>query len=470
MIKKNLRVAQGWLALVVAIAPFAAVAADSLPKSPRPAYPHFLDKYPYLADSTRYGDFLDSARYFRIGSSSSLTLGGELRYRADSTINPAFGLKGVQHDNYLQQRLQVNADLRLFDDALRAFVQLENTESWNKAVFSPYDESSNEVHQAFFDVKLPVVGEGSQLIARIGRQELSYGNQTMIATRAIPNVRQTFDGALLKYSNAAGYKLDVFAVKPVANVREQSFNDSSAGAGEFYGVYATLPLGRAVKDDVYAYSRQRDTATLDGFTGEEDRHTVGNRLYGNLAEIDFTWDVMYQFGQLGDADIRAWATSATVGHTYRDVTWHPALALHLNAASGDDDPHDKESNTFDPLFPANGKFFGEASLTTLANLVSAGPQFVIAPRSDITVSTTLLGMWRQTANDAVYLPGMKPLAGTGTADGNFMGTTVDLFARWAAAENLTVDLEYLYFDVSGPIRSAGGSNSQFVSLRTSLMF
>ncbi|MNZ83070.1 hypothetical protein D3C78_1017890 [compost metagenome] len=79
-------------------------------------------------------------------------------------------------------------------------------------------------------------------------------------------------------------------------------------------------------------------------------------------------------------------------------------------------------------------------------------------------------MWRQTENGAVYLPGMQPLAGTSAAGGDFMGTTVDLFARWAATENLTVDLEYLYFDVSGPIRSVGGSNSQFVSLRTSLMF
>jgi len=455
--------------LAVAIAPCAAVAADSLPKSPRPAYPHFLDKYPALADSSRYSDLLDSDRYFRLGEASSLTLGGELRYRADSVTNPAFGLRGVHRDSYLQQRALVHADLHLFDDALRAFVQLANTESWDKAVFSPYDESRNEVHQAFVDVRLPA-REGSQLIGRIGRQELSYGNQTMIATRAIPNVRQTFDGGLLKYSNASGYKLDVFAVKPVVNVREQSFNDSSSGAGGFYGAYATLPLGREVKDDVYAYSRQRDSATLDGFTGEEDRHTLGNRLHGNVAEVDLTWDLMYQFGQLADADIRAWATSATVGHAYRDLKWQPALALHFNAASSDDDPHDNKSNTFDPLFPANGKFFGEASLTTLANLVSAGPQFVIAPRSDFTVSTTLLGMWRQTENGAVYLPGMQPLAGTSAAGGDFMGTTVDLFARWAATENLTVDLEYLYFDVSGPIRSVGGSNSQFVSLRTSLMF
>lgn len=459
----------GAAALLTCAAPVPALADAGLAKSPRPAYPHFLDLYPFLADSDRYADFLDADRYFRIGSSSSLTFGGELRYRADSTINPAFGLKGVHSDNYLQQRALVHADLRLFDDALRVFVQLGNTESWNKAVFSPYDESSNEVHQAFVDVRLPA-SAGSQLSVRLGRQELSYGNQTMIATRAIPNVRQTFDGALLKYSNAAGYKLDVFAVKPVTSVREQSFDDSSAGAGGFYGVYATLPLGNGVKDDLYAYSRQRDTAILDGFSGAEHRHTIGNRLHGKLAGVDFTWDAMYQFGRLGDADIRAWATSASVGHTYRDVTWHPALALHLNAASGDDDPHDRQSNTFDPLFPANGKFFGEASLTTLANLVSAGPQFVVAPRRDVTVSTTLLGMWRQTANDAVYLPGMKPLAGTGAADGNFMGTSVDLFARWAATENLTVDLEYLYYDVSGPIRSVGGSNSQFVSLRTSLMF
>lgn len=471
IVKKNLRVAVGMVALATAIAPTVSVAADAPPKPRRPAYPHFLDKYPYLAESNRYGGFADPIRHIRLGDSSWMQLGGELRYRADNVNNPAFGLRGVDRDDYLQQRLQVNADLHLFDDAVRAFVQLENTESWGKEVFSPFDESSNELHQAFIDVKLPSAQDG-KLIARLGRQEMTYGNQTMIATRAIPNVRQTFDGGLLQYSNAAGYKVDVFAVKPVATVREDSFNDSSTGAGKFFGIYTTLPISAAVKDDIYAYSNQRDRRpiALNGFNGEEDRHTMGNRLHGNLADIDFTWDVMYQFGDLGDADIRAWATSATVGHTYRDLKWHPAVALHVNAASGDDDLHDNESNTFDPLFPANGKFFGEASLTTLANLVSVGPQFVIAPRSDFTVSTTLLGLWRETESDAVYLPGLNPLAGTRTADGKFMGTSVDVFARWAAAENVTVDLEYLYYDVGGAISDAGGNNAQFLSLRTSLMF
>lgn len=467
--KQNPCLAAGLLALAAALCPCASFAADGPPKPRRPAYPHFLDKYPYLAESNRYGGLLDPLRRIRLGDSSWLQLGGELRYRFDNVNEPAFGLKGVHNDDYLQQRLQVHADLHLFDDALRAFVQFENTDSWSKEVFSPYDQSGNEIHQAFVDVRLPSPGDGT-LIARVGRQEMTYGNQTMIATRAIPNVRQTFDGALLQYSNAAGYKVDVFAVRPVANVRLGSFNDSSKDAGDFYGIYATLPVAGQVKDDLYAYSYQRDWRRLDGVSGEEDRHTLGNRLHGSVASVDFSWDAMYQFGTLGDTDIRAWATAGTVGHTLRDVTWHPGVALHFNAASGDDNPNDGESNTFDPLFPANGKFFGEASLTTLANLISVGPQFVISPRRDLTVSLTTLSLWRETENDAVYLPGMNPLAGTGKASGKHMGMSYDMFARWAAAENLTVDLEYLYYDVGPAIRNAGGRNAQFVSLRTSLMF
>lgn len=67
-----------------------------------------------------------------------------MRYRADTITNPVFGLRGVNTDNYLQQRLQAHSDLHLFNDKLRIFVQVENTKVWSKKILTPVDESNNE--------------------------------------------------------------------------------------------------------------------------------------------------------------------------------------------------------------------------------------------------------------------------------------------------------------------------------------
>jgi len=73
----------------------------------------------------------------------------------------------------LQQRIQAHADLHLFDGGL------ENTQSWGKEAFSPYDERDTEVHQAFTDVKIPI-NEHDKLSVRLGRQEMAYGEQVLI--------------------------------------------------------------------------------------------------------------------------------------------------------------------------------------------------------------------------------------------------------------------------------------------------
>ncbi|MDR3433890.1 MAG: hypothetical protein P4L95_18630, partial [Rouxiella aceris] len=45
----------------------------------------------------------------------------------------------------------VNAAPNPLDDAVHAFVQVENTRLFGKALYSPSDQSRNELHQAFLD-------------------------------------------------------------------------------------------------------------------------------------------------------------------------------------------------------------------------------------------------------------------------------------------------------------------------------
>ena len=148
-----------------------------------PGPPRWAEDYRFLDDPQKRTDPFDGLRYQRLSDSAWLQTGGEARYRFDTIRNPVFGRRGVDTDHYIQQRLQLHADLHLFDDALRAFVQLENTRAWNKALYGPYDQSRTELHQAFIDLNTPLAG--GKLMTRIGRQELGYGNQAFVTYRDI---------------------------------------------------------------------------------------------------------------------------------------------------------------------------------------------------------------------------------------------------------------------------------------------
>ncbi|WP_262927249.1 alginate export family protein [Phytohalomonas tamaricis] len=469
--------------LLAVAAPFNTALAQALPQGEpgldqvpqarpiRPGPPRYLENYPFLADSDKQTDFFDPIRHIKLGESSWLQLGGGVRYKYEHLDNPGFGLSGESNDHYLQQRLQAHADFHLFDDALRAFIQLEDTESWGKDIYSPTDQSDAEIHQAFVGVRLPTFGHGS-LVARLGRQEMAFGEEVLVTVREVPNVRQTFDGVRLSYNAGNGYKLDAWAMRPVTNLRTGSFNDSSDDdSGDFYGLYGTLPVNKMLNVDLYGMSYLRDERILNGVSGKEDRYTLGTRLHGqNKQGVDYSANLIYQFGKFAGDDIRAWGLWSAVGYTLESAQWKPGMALRFDVASGDDNPNDNESNTFDPLFPANGKFYGNASLTTMANLIAIGPQFAFSPHPDVTISPTILALWRESSDDAAYMPNMRPIAGTADVSGRRLGTSYDLFTRWTPTANLTVDLEYQYYDVSDVIRDVGGKDTQYLSLRTSFLF
>lgn len=435
----------------------------------RPGPPRYIEQYRFLSDPTKRTDFFDPIRYIELGESSWIQFGGGIRYKYDSWDNPAFGLRGLDEDNYLQQRIQAHADLHLFDGALRSFLQLEDTQSWDKEAFSPYDESNTEIRQAFADVAIPANSNG-KLIARLGRQEMAYGEQVLTTVREVPNVRLSFDGVRLMYKNSKGYNLNVFAVRPVANVRQGSFNDSSTDSGDFYGLYATLPVNEGLNLDLYEMSYLRDSRTLHGVNGEEDRHTIGARLFGSISSFDYTADLMYQFGEFAEQDIRAWGLSSSAGYTFDEIKWKPGIALRLDAASGDENTSDNETNTFDPLFPANGKLYGNISASTLSNIIMIGPRVAFSPVKNITIATTAQAFWRESEDDVAYMPGMNAIPGTGNVSSKRLGTSYNLFARWTPTANLTVDLEHQYYDVDDVIREAGGESMTYTSIRTSFLF
>ena len=432
----------------------------------RPGIGRPAENYSFLKDPAKRTDPLDPIRYVPFGDGNWAQFGAEIRYRADSHQQPFFGLRGVDSNSYLQQRLQVHTDVHLFDDQLRVFAQLQDTRSWRKTIYSPNDQSDTDISQLFVDWNLALPA-GYKLTTRVGRQELVYGNQVLISDRDAPNLRFNLDGAKLMLKTPGGNRIDAFAMRPVT-YGLKSFDDESSDDVVFAGIYSTFNFTKAWNLDGYLLDLETRNRSIAGVTGDEVRYTGGTRVFGKADNFDWSFDIAGQSGHVGDANIRAWAVAGSSGYTW-DLAWKPRLGLRTDIASGDAKRGDNRVGTFDPLYGKNG-YYGEAGVTTLSNLIVVGPQFAFSPTPSLRIEPAVFGVWRQNTNDGVYFTGMGLSPGSAGAAGKSVGTIYKTYVRWLATRNLTVDLDWEYFDVSSALAETGGKSLHFVSLRPTLRF
>lgn len=433
---------------------------------PFPAGPsRQLEDYRFLDDPARRTDPLDGLRYHRLGDSAWLQLGGELRYAFTHADNVAFDLNGQGDDNYIQQRAQAHASLHLWDNRVRTFVQLQNTRSWNQQFPLPRDGSRNDVAQAFIDTRFDL--GPLQATTRIGRQEIQYGQGALLNIGEQPNIRQAFDGAVLRLTTPGKHQLDLLALRPILYDRD-NFDDSSDNNTRLLGLHASLNLAPQRGVDMHALARNMDERNFQGFVGREERYTLGTRLFGRQQNLDWNWDLMLQGGEHAGRDIRAWAIRSDSGYTF-DKALRPRLGLHLDVASGGDPLSASQSRTFDALYPRNGTY-GEANLTTMSNLILAGPSFNFKPARTIEVYSSILQTWRHATDDYVYLPGVRPLAGTLNNSAREIGTTYQFTGRWQPTANFNIDLHAMHLAAGRAITRAGGHDNNTLVVRTAMRF
>ncbi len=199
------------------------------------------ENYDSLRDSAQRADYLDAIKFIPLNTDGSwyLTLGGEIRERYEYYHNNLWGRGPQDQDGYLLQRYMVHADAH-FGDYFRVFAQFKSgLEDGRDGGPRPTDRDDFDLHQAFFDVRLPWTDTDS-LTLRAGRQELAYGSSRLVSFREEPNVRRSFDGvkAIFKVN---GWQVDLFAVKPV-QTKIGVFDDSPDPEQKFWGIYAVTPV------------------------------------------------------------------------------------------------------------------------------------------------------------------------------------------------------------------------------------
>ncbi|MGJ0484420.1 MAG: alginate export family protein [Methylomicrobium sp.] len=389
-----------------------------------------------------------------------LSLGGNFRERINVYDHDLLGFNPHGNGSQFLHRFLVHTDFHA-TDKFRAFVQFGSHLSNNDGLGTgPFDKDSVDLQQGFFDLNYEAV------TARFGRQEFSLGSSRLISVREGQNVRRAFDGlrVMLK-SNILD--LNVFGLEEV-KVNKNSFDDYGNPKEKVWGINSKWSFN-PTKAEFYYIGHKRRDAAYQQMIADETRHSLGTRLFGSRAGWDWNFEGIYQTGSFGNLTINAWTAASITGFTFDSLKWKPRLGLSANIARGDDNPNDKELNTFNPLYP-NLSYFEEAAILAPENFYNFNPSLSIKPIESVRFSVDWNFFWRLSKNDAVYVRGLNPLTQTLGVGGHFVTHALTGNVDWEINKHLGLGLSYSHFFAGQVIEQAGGKDTSYFKAQLSFVF
>ena len=441
-------------------------AAAAIPATERPEYDEIrsLEDWSSFVSDPADGDPTDRLKNIRLGSVTSLTLGGQARLRTEHTRAPELGLAGVpRHDLQLYRGL-VHADLRS-RGGFRVFVELGSAFAIGGELEDrPLDENRFGVRQAFWEGSLA----SERLRVRLGRQELSLGSGRLVALRDGPNVRRSFDGVRLTVRHARG-EVEALAVSEVA-AAEGVFDDLADPGELAWGVYTTTRVAtkREVSVDAYYLGLRREGARFGATTGLDLRHSLGARLFGELGPYDWNVEAIVQAGTFADRTTLAWtvATDQGLSASLRGVS--PRLGLRANATSGGStDP--RRLGTFDPLYP-NLAYFSQLTLIAPQNHVDVHPRLTVDVLGKLELEVAGDWFWRTSLDDAIYAPPGIPVGAVEDYSGRFVGTELTASVEAGLGRHASVVAYFTRLWAGPAVRSLGGRDVDFLAFWVAYVF
>jgi hypothetical protein len=449
----------------------------ALGKSPYPLEFYDID-FTSLADASQRQGLLDDLHYIPLALStdSYLSLGGEVREQYWTQSNESHALRSPTDNSYDLQRVVADAYLH-FDSHVGVFAQLARADAFNKINYSATDESRGRVQQGFVSVGGPI--GVVDVTARLGRQEITLGSGRFVWVNDSSNVRTTQDGARVHAALADGATVDLVASKPVTSTYD-AFDDWSSHAGSFGAAYLSEPfLEKRLHIDEYYFYRRNPGAQYAALVGNEDRDTLGARVWGAFGAFQFDADFAYQYGSfdttspknssVGAKTISAYGTSTRLLYTFESLPLQPGIQFQTSYFSGSDDPKGRTLGTFSAPFP-RPTLLNYAGLETLENLIEAYPAVLINPSPALVLRLGPESLWRASVRDAVYVSRATPLTKTLNDDARYIGTNLIATAQWRITPAITAFAEYLH-EIAGPaITLAGGHGANVAVVQVDVNF
>jgi Alginate export len=422
--------------------------------------------------AVRGEDPWDRVKYIEFGRSSYISFGAELRgsYERYQNYNWRSGVQDL--DGYYLNRLIDHADLHL-GHRVRVFAEFQSGLEFgrNGGPRPVVDQDKLDVSQLFFELNPSTHNDRPSVSLRLGRQELNYGEGTLVSTREL-NVRRPFDGFKLVF-RPPQWRIDVFVVKPVAT-RPGFFDDAPDHHQTFWGVWAakTNELAFLRNLDLYYLGLDRNNAGFDKGTAREGRNTLGFNAHEVAGRVTLFQEGDLQLGTFGSGRLTAWKFAQGVSYSPPRIRYQPKFGLQGAISSGDGSPGSADLHTFYPLFP-KGLYYGYMLFTSGSlNAIVIHPTASLQLSRILSLNIDNFFFWRQRTRDGLYSQsGMFLRTGQGSR-APYVGTTQDLSIVWRLDRHTTVQGLAGYYEVGTYLREIQppGKNASYFSVMADYRF
>ena len=303
--------------------------------------------------------------------------------RGQGRFNKDFGYN-EHSQNVGKILLRTRLQARVTWGPVQAIAQVQDSRVWGFESSTAAAEANTDLHQGYMQLG---GSKGKKLSGwiRLGRQEISYGNQRLIGSLGWLPAARSFD-ALRMHGEYNKFSVDVFGalLMPMGVVTREipnpadpttSITESARSIGtELVGGTATGNFHKALSVELIALG-QREGGKNGNVHFDRRIGNVGARLFGNpVAGLRYDIEFNYQWGKNNHREHSAWAGAATVGYVYGKKDWRPGGHVTYAIASGDDcvfsagnNEHCK-SQEFYNFYPTNHMHYGLVDLIGWRNV------------------------------------------------------------------------------------------------------
>ncbi len=393
----------------------------------------------------------------------ALRLRGELRDPADYRIPGTFGRPPGDEDDagtdFVAMRTRLWFDFKVLEP-LRVFIELQDSRLWGDRAIGA-DVAEIHLRQGFLEY-VDLLGV-KDFAVKAGRWEVpSLGDARLVSGLDWDNVARAWDGAMLTYA-PKGFWFAGFA----ANLAEgaaltRPFTDRDEN-DDFWlsGLYASV---RTIPDhelDAYLYWRHLSDRVFSSETsarpGDRKDFTLGVRAKGHLGPLGYSGELVYQWGDQAGDRISAYAGAV---RTWADFKVTDGVSMGFVAeyayASGDEDPTDGRTESFDPLLPFGHFYHGHMDLVLWRNIHAVQLGARVAPAKGLSLHLDTHHFWLAQREDAWFAPGRGPVRRDTSGDaGSYLGSELDLFVKYALWEHVFFMTGYSHFFSGDYVRDTG---------------
>jgi hypothetical protein len=415
----------------------------------------------YLEDWSSYAcqdissscDWTDQIKYVPLGCDGCkwISFGGQLRFRGEYWEN--FGFADANDDAFLLTRLRLHADAH-FGDNVRVFVEGKSALCTDRDLPGgrrTLDVDTLDLLNAFVDFSLD--HDYGSATARLGLQELSFGNQRLVSPLDWANSRRNFFGASLIMKHC-DWTATGFYTKAIA-VSKHEFNETAND--RFYGIYIAGKTACVNNIDLYYLGRNRLKASYNDIVGaKEKRNTFGVRVANTIKETpwDYEFELAYQTGDIGPGDISAFMFASKVGYSMLNCCWKPKLHLGYDYSSGDEKATDSDVETFSHLYPLGHAYHGWIDVVGRQNISTINPGITLKPSEKLVWVNNAHWFWRAEKNDALYNAGAGIVRAGGLSSESYVGFEFDSLMKYKMSRHWKLLAGYSQFFSGAFIKTA----------------